>query len=79
MRSGGRRHDTDDGATQPHRRARASTRVGAFSHAEQMHARTRCRRRALANARIASYGSRRCCDTDASMAMRPILEEIFDG
>jgi hypothetical protein len=44
-----------------------------------MHARTRCRLRALANARIASYGSRRCCDTDASMAMRPILEEIFDG
>jgi len=33
----------------------------------------------MALARDCSYGSRRCCGTDASMAVRPHLEENFDG
>jgi len=53
--------------------------VGIFLQADQPRARTRWRRSALARARLHSYGSRRCCGTDASIGDAPDLEENFDG
>jgi hypothetical protein len=53
--------------------------VGVFLHVDQPRARTRSRHLALARARVDSYGSRRCCGTDASIGDAPDLEETFDG
>jgi len=53
--------------------------VGVFFHADQPRARTRCRRPALARVHVCSYGSRRCCGTDASIGDVPDFQETFDG